>query len=146
MEIGANIFMWFSNNTSPIPLDLAPTNRESPTLMVLGFKTILRQKGLLILVPKQSQNKPFENKWSRFSSATAAAAPSSQKSDKQAQTTNHTCTESCRSIIVGDFKHEKPLWKLTCYGHWKNSPCDIAGDISYEELRAAAARTATLLS
>ncbi|RXI00434.1 hypothetical protein DVH24_000668 [Malus domestica] len=105
-----------------------------------GVQNNSQTKGAADFGPKQSQNKPFENKWSRFSSATAAAAPSSQKSDKQAQTTNHTCTdpESCRSIIVGDFKHERPLWKLTCYGHWKNSPCDIAGDISYEELRAAA--------
>jgi hypothetical protein len=30
------------------------------------------------------------------------------------------------------------MWKLTCYGHWKYFPCDVTGDISYEELRAVA--------
>ncbi|KAL5555244.1 hypothetical protein UlMin_037480 [Ulmus minor] len=88
---------------------------------------------------KPSQLKPFENKWTR-SSAPTASAPSSRKSENQTQATNHECTdpESCRRIIVEDFQHERPLWKLTCYGHWKHRPCDIVGDISYEELRAAA--------
>ncbi|PON64715.1 hypothetical protein PanWU01x14_121900 [Parasponia andersonii] len=63
-------------------------------------------------------------------------------SENQRQSTNHSfrCThlESCGSIIVKDFEQEGPLWMLTCYGHWKSAPCDIVGDISYEELRAAA--------
>ncbi|GMN49568.1 hypothetical protein TIFTF001_018728 [Ficus carica] len=84
-------------------------------------------------------NKPFENTWTRFSPASTGNAPSSRQSENQAQA-NHKCTdpESCRRIIVEDFEHERPLWKLTCYGHWKNAPCDIVGDISYEELRTAA--------
>ncbi|XP_024019219.1 zinc finger CCCH domain-containing protein 16 [Morus notabilis] len=84
-------------------------------------------------------NKPFENTWTRFSPVSTGTAPASRQSESQAQA-NHKCTdpESCRRIIVEDFEHERPLWKLTCYGHWKNAPCDIVGDISYEELRAAA--------
>ncbi|CAL2224578.1 unnamed protein product [Prunus armeniaca] len=105
-----------------------------------GVQNNSQSKGPADFGSKQSQFKPFENKWSRFSSQTASAAPSSQKSDKQPQATNHRCTDpdSCRSIIIEDNEHESPLWKLTCYGHWKNFPCDIVGDISYEELRAAA--------
>ncbi|KAM5552611.1 zinc finger CCCH domain-containing protein 16 [Rosa sericea] len=89
---------------------------------------------------KAATDKPFENKWTRPSPATATATPSSRRSDNQPQTTNHECTnpESCRSIINEDFERERPLWKLTCYGHSRNSPCDIVGDISYEELRAVA--------
>nr|XP_011462502.1 PREDICTED: zinc finger CCCH domain-containing protein 16 isoform X2 [Fragaria vesca subsp. vesca] len=89
---------------------------------------------------KVGADKPFENKWTRSSPTTATATPSSRRSDNQPQTTNHECTnpESCRSIIIEDFERERPLWKLTCYGHSRNSPCDIVGDISYEELRAAA--------
>ncbi|XP_074276377.1 zinc finger CCCH domain-containing protein 46 isoform X2 [Silene latifolia] len=50
------------------------------------------------------------------------------------------CTDPavCKRIIAEDFRNEKPLWKLTCYGHFKQLPCDITGDISYEELRAEA--------
>ncbi|KAL6291865.1 hypothetical protein ACE6H2_000007 [Prunus campanulata] len=105
-----------------------------------GVQNNSQSKGPADFGSKQSQFKPFENKWSRFSSQTASAAPSSQKYDKQPQATNHRCTdpESCRSIIIEDNEHESPLWKLTCYGHWKNFPCDIVGDVSYEELRAAA--------
>lgn len=31
------------------------------------------------------------------------------------------CTdpESCKRQIVEDFEHERPIWKLTCYGHCK---------------------------
>ncbi|KAK0572853.1 hypothetical protein LWI29_038172 [Acer saccharum] len=95
-------------------------------------------------VPSNSQpkgaNKPFENKWSRFSPITTTEAPSSRKPENQPQPTNHKCTDPdyCKRLIVEDFEHERPLWKLTCYSHWKNAPCDIIGDVSYEELRAAA--------
>ncbi|KAJ7960286.1 Zinc finger CCCH domain-containing protein 16 [Quillaja saponaria] len=53
---------------------------------------------------------------------------------------NHKCTdpELCKRQIVEDFEKEKPLWILTCYSDCKNVPCDIVGDISYEELWAAA--------
>ncbi|KAK2646579.1 hypothetical protein Ddye_021774 [Dipteronia dyeriana] len=90
--------------------------------------------------PKQNQFKPFENKWSRFSPIPTSDAPSSRKPENQSQPTNHNCTDpdSCKRLIVEDFEHERPLWKLTCYTHWKNAPCDIIGDVSYEELRAAA--------
>lgn len=80
----------------------------------------------------QNQFKPFENKWTRNSS--------SSRPDNQPQAANHKCTdgpESCKRQINEDFENERPLWKLTCYGHCKNAPCDISGDISYEELRAA---------
>ncbi|XP_048435499.1 zinc finger CCCH domain-containing protein 16 isoform X3 [Pyrus x bretschneideri] len=142
--------MWFSNSTSPIPLDLAPTNStspisldlaptksESPTLMVLGFKTILRQKGLLILVPNRARISLLKTS-GLVSPPQLQLLPHHHRNliSRPRQQIIHP--KSCRSIIVDDFKHERPLWKLTCYGHWKNSPCDIAGDISYEELRAAA--------
>lgn len=86
----------------------------------------------------QNPSKPFENKWIRPTAATNTT--SSQQTDSQKQAAVHECTdpESCKRQIVEDFKNEAPLWKLTCYGHWKYLPCDIVGDISYEELRANA--------
>ncbi|XVE71952.1 hypothetical protein DITRI_Ditri10aG0192200 [Diplodiscus trichospermus] len=80
----------------------------------------------------------FKNTWTR--SSASSGAPSLRQPDNPPQATNHKCIdpESCKRIIVEDFEHERPLWKLTCYSHWKNSPCDIVGDVSYEELRAAA--------
>ncbi|XP_028758536.1 zinc finger CCCH domain-containing protein 46 isoform X3 [Neltuma alba] len=84
------------------------------------------------------QFKPFDNKWTRPSSSPQSSA--SRKTDANSQQANHKCTdpEACKRQIVEDFEQEKPLWKLTCYGHSKGAPCDIVGDISYEELRAAA--------
>lgn len=79
---------------------------------------------------KQSNSfKPFENKWTR-----------SEQPASQSQAASHNCTDpnSCKRQIAEDFEQEKPLWKLTCYGHYKYLPCDITGDVSYEELRAAA--------
>ncbi|XP_054802410.1 zinc finger CCCH domain-containing protein 16-like isoform X2 [Prosopis cineraria] len=89
------------------------------------------------------QFKSFENKWTRPSSSPQNS--SSRKTDANSQTANHKCTdpETCKRQIVEDFEQEKPLWKLTCYGHCKGAPCDIVGDISYEELRAAAYEDAT---
>ncbi|OWM89239.1 hypothetical protein CDL15_Pgr010526 [Punica granatum] len=86
-------------------------------------------------VKSNSQLKPFSNQWTRN-----ATTPSSRPADNQSQPANHTCTDpdACRRLIIEDFQNERPLWKLTCYGHWRYFPCDIAGDISYEELRAAA--------
>uniref|UniRef100_A0A803MER6 C3H1-type domain-containing protein n=1 Tax=Chenopodium quinoa TaxID=63459 RepID=A0A803MER6_CHEQI len=76
-----------------------------------------------------NSNKPFENKWVR-----------SEQPQNQSQAASHKCTDpdSCKRQIAEDFQNESPLWKLTCYGHFKYFPCDITGDISYEELRAVA--------
>ncbi|KAJ4763599.1 Zinc finger CCCH domain-containing protein 46 [Rhynchospora pubera] len=83
----------------------------------------------------QAPSKPFENKWVRPTST----APR-QTDPQQAQPAVHTCTDpvACKNIIADDFKNEAPLWKLTCYAHFKGLPCDIHGDTSYEELRALA--------
>ncbi|KAI3803176.1 hypothetical protein L1987_31325 [Smallanthus sonchifolius] len=80
-----------------------------------------------------NQFKPGENKWSRFS-------PSSGNPSAPQKQDHHVCTdsESCKRLISEDFQQEKPLWKLTCYGHCKYGPCDIIGDVSYEELKASA--------
>ncbi|PKA51440.1 Zinc finger CCCH domain-containing protein 46 [Apostasia shenzhenica] len=84
----------------------------------------------------QNTSKAFENKWIR----PTASTNSTPSQNSQAQSVVHKCTdpESCKRQIVEDFKNEAPLWKLTCYGHWKYLPCDIVGDVSYEELREAA--------
>ncbi|KAJ0985219.1 hypothetical protein J5N97_003575 [Dioscorea zingiberensis] len=83
----------------------------------------------------QGPAKPFENKWARTPSTNT-----SQQTETQPQAAVHKCTdsESCKHQIADDFKNEAPLWKLTCYSHCKYGPCDISGDVSYEELRAAA--------
>ncbi|KAK9078916.1 hypothetical protein SSX86_002975 [Deinandra increscens subsp. villosa] len=88
---------------------------------------------------KPNQFKPGDNKWSRF--APNSGNPSApQKQDSQSSAPNHVCTdsESCKKQINEDFQQEKPLWILTCYGHRKYGPCDIIGDVSYEELRVSA--------
>ncbi|KAK7312144.1 hypothetical protein VNO77_35786 [Canavalia gladiata] len=87
---------------------------------------------------KPNQFKPFENKWNRQSSKPQNSF--SRQSDNNSQPVNHKCTdpEICKRQIAEDFEHEKPLWILTCYSHCKGASCDIVGDISYEELRAAA--------
>ncbi|XP_024034379.1 zinc finger CCCH domain-containing protein 16 isoform X3 [Citrus clementina] len=71
---------------------------------------------------KQNQSKPFENKWTRFSPITGGGVPASRQPDNQPQSANHKCSDpdSCKRIIAEDFELERPLWKLTCYGHWKN--------------------------
>ncbi|KAM3321241.1 zinc finger CCCH domain-containing protein 16 [Capsicum chacoense] len=102
-----------------------------------GVQNNSQPRGFNDFGPKQNQYKPFENKWTRSASTNSS---SSRQPDNQPVAPNHTCTdpESCRRQIVEDFNNEKPLWLLTCYGHRKNGPCDITGDVSYEELRAAA--------
>ncbi|GJY60465.1 zinc finger CCCH domain-containing protein 16 isoform X1 [Tanacetum coccineum] len=116
---------------------------------------------------KPNQFKPGDNKWSRFSQTNSGNSSAPQKQDNQQSAANHTCTDpqSCKRQISEDFEHEKPLWKLTCYGHIKilkllsiktflkmklespgnletfvflSGPCDIIGDLSFEELRASA--------
>lgn len=86
------------------------------------------------------KDQPFNNKWTRFSPISSGNLTPAHQTDNQHQVANHKCTdpESCKRLIAEDFEHERPLWRLTCYGHTKNLPCDIYGDISYEELRAAA--------
>ncbi|KAM3192939.1 hypothetical protein ACQJBY_069855 [Aegilops geniculata] len=81
--------------------------------------------------------KPFQNKWVRDPSAPPPKQAEAQPAPQAAHT---SCTdpESCRQQISDDFKNEAPLWKLTCYAHLRSGPCDITGDISYEELRAKA--------
>ncbi|TKY67883.1 Zinc finger CCCH domain-containing protein 46 [Spatholobus suberectus] len=87
---------------------------------------------------KPNQFKSFENKWSRQTSKPQTGF--SRQSDNNSQQVNHKCTdpETCKRQIAEDFEQEKPLWILTCYSHCKGAPCDIVGDISYEELRASA--------
>ncbi|XP_031504117.1 zinc finger CCCH domain-containing protein 16 isoform X2 [Nymphaea colorata] len=104
-----------------------------------GVKAAPQAKGPVGFGAKNQNQKPFENKWNRFSPLNSASTTSSRQSESQ-QAATHTCTnpETCKYQIVEDYKSEQPLWKLTCYGHWKYLPCDITGDISYEELRAAA--------
>lgn len=106
-----------------------------------GVQSNSLPKGTSDFGSKQNHFKPFENKWTRFSPlTTGSSSSSSRQSDNQVQPANHKCTdpESCKRQIVEDFEHERPIWKLTCYGHCKSAPCDIVGDISYEELRLAA--------
>ncbi|RVW94131.1 Zinc finger CCCH domain-containing protein 16 [Vitis vinifera] len=100
-------------------------NSKGLILLDLVSRATLCQKGPLILDPSRT---------------ISSSSSSSRQSDNQVQPANHKCTdpESCKRQIVEDFEHERPIWKLTCYGHCKSAPCDIVGDISYEELRLAA--------
>ncbi|KAK8358010.1 hypothetical protein V6Z12_A05G452500 [Gossypium hirsutum] len=109
--------------------------QQKPNPFGFGVQNNAQSKGVNDFGNKQSQ---FKNTWTR--SSASSGAPSLRQPDNQPQATNHRCNdpESCKRIIAEDFEHERPLWKLTCYSHWKNSPCDIVGDVSYEELRAAA--------
>ncbi|KAB8103766.1 hypothetical protein EE612_036362, partial [Oryza sativa] len=82
--------------------------------------------------------KPFQNKWVRDPSAPTKQAEAVQPPQAQAAHTSCEDPQSCRQQISEDFKNEAPIWKLTCYAHLRNGPCDIKGDISFEELRAKA--------
>ncbi|KAL6603271.1 hypothetical protein ACP70R_043632 [Stipagrostis hirtigluma subsp. patula] len=84
----------------------------------------------------QGPAKPFQNKWVRDPSGPAKQSEAAPP--PQAAHTSCADPESCRQQVVEDFKNEAPLWKLTCYTHLKSGPCDIKGDISFEELRAKA--------
>ncbi|KAK3016008.1 hypothetical protein RJ639_006732 [Escallonia herrerae] len=124
-----------------------PTRQEQqkPNPFGFGIQNSSQPRGISDIGAKQNQFKPFENKWTRFSPVNAGSSPARQP-DSQPPAANHTCTdpESCKRLMIEDFKNERPLWKLTCYGHSKTGPCDIVGDISYEELRAAAYTDAKL--
>ncbi|OIT34326.1 PREDICTED: zinc finger CCCH domain-containing protein 16 isoform X1 [Nicotiana attenuata] len=121
------------------PSNLQNTNLQQTKSNPYGFgvQNNFQPRGSNDLGPKQSQYKPFENKWTR---STSTNSSSSRQSDNQPVAPNHTCTDSdsCRRQIMEDFNNEKPMWLLTCYGHRKNGPCDVTGDVSYEELRAVA--------
>ncbi|CAH9101870.1 unnamed protein product [Cuscuta europaea] len=112
--------------------------QQNPNPFGFGVQSNYQSRGEAGIGLKTNQNKPFENKWTR-SSANASTPPTRQP-DNQQTAPNHICTdqESCKRQIIEDFQNEKPLWILTSYGHLKSGPCDVAGDISYEELRLAA--------
>ena len=151
MANGVSFFTWLSSSQNLMSPDLvhklAQTSStqtfNSKGLILFGFgvQNNSLPKGTSDFGSKQNHFKPFENKWTRFSPLTTGSSSSSSRQfDNQVQPANHKCTdpESCKRQIVEDFEHERPIWKLTCYGHCKSAPCDIVGDISYEELRLAA--------
>lgn len=113
-------------------------HQQKPNPFGFGVPSTSQSKATADFGSKQNQYKPFENKWTRSSTPTGNAQ--SRKPDNHLSSANHKCTdgESCKRQIAEDFQNERPLWKLTCYGHNKNEPCDIVGDVSYEELRAMA--------
>lgn len=86
------------------------------------------------------QNQKVFEKGNRFLPLSGVGSGGSQQNDSQPQVANHVCNDPqiCKQQIVEDLKNELPLWTLTCYTHWRYLPCDIKGDISYEELRFAA--------
>ncbi|XP_058730376.1 zinc finger CCCH domain-containing protein 16-like [Vicia villosa] len=112
----------------------APNQQQKNNPFGFGSQNASQSNG----APKSNQFQPFENKWSRTSSKPQNGTQ--RPSDNNSQTVNHKCTdpEVCKRQIAEDFEQENPLWILTCYGHCKGAPCDIIGDISYEELRASA--------
>ncbi|XP_022850825.1 zinc finger CCCH domain-containing protein 46 isoform X2 [Olea europaea var. sylvestris] len=114
--------------------------QQKPNPFGFGVQHNAQVRGANDFGSRPNQFKPFENKWTRFSPLNTNSSSSLRQSDSQTSAPNHKCTdpESCKRQIIEDFENERPLWKLTCYGHNKNGPCDIVGDISYEELRALA--------
>lgn len=112
--------------------------QQKPNPFGFGVQHSSQPRGPSDFGSKQNQFKPFENKWIRSSQANTGSSAASRQPDNQPP--SHKCTdpESCKRQILEDFENERPLWKLTCYGHSKYGPCDIFGDISYEELRATA--------
>ncbi|KAL1532942.1 zinc finger CCCH domain-containing protein 16-like [Salvia divinorum] len=120
-----------------------PNQQQSmPNPFGFGVQNNAHSRGGDGFASKPNQVKPFDNKWSRFSNINNSSASASRQTNNQHSAANHTCTatdtESCKRVILEDLENEKPLWKLTCYGHSRNGPCDIVGDISYDELRALA--------
>lgn len=112
--------------------------QQKPNPFGFGVQNSSQPRGASDFGSKQNQFKAFENKWTRSSQANTANPAASRQPDNQPP--SHKCTdpESCKRQILEDFENERPLWKLTCYGHSKYGPCDIVGDISYEELQAMA--------
>lgn len=131
-----NPFGFAAQNATPFQ----HTNQQQQTSNPFGFgvQSNIQSRGANDFGSKPNHFKPFENKWSRFSATNNNSAPASNRPDNQPTPAKHTCTnaEVCKRLIVEET--EKPLWKLTCYSHYGYVPCDIVGDISYEELRALA--------
>ncbi|KAL8470180.1 hypothetical protein ACS0TY_032882 [Phlomoides rotata] len=129
-------FGFGAQNTTPFQ----HTNQQQQTPNPFGFgvQNNVQSRGANDFGSKPNQFKPFENKWSRFSPANNNNVSASNRPDNQPATAKHTCTDAevCKRLIVEE--NEKPQWKLTCYSHYGYRPCDIVGDISYEELRALA--------
>ncbi|KAB2085895.1 hypothetical protein ES319_A05G427800v1 [Gossypium barbadense] len=117
---------------------LSHTNNKSRTHSVLVSRTMLSQKGSMILEINRASSRIHGP--DLLQAVVPLHCGSLTISLRQQTIGEEQCNdpESCKRIIAEDFEHERPLWKLTCYSHWKNSPCDIVGDVSYEELRAAA--------
>lgn len=44
-----------------------------------------------------------------------------------------------RDVARDDLVHQRPLWVLSCYGHTREGPNDLTGDISPEEVGGAVA-------
>ncbi|GMP78373.1 hypothetical protein CsSME_00034313 [Camellia sinensis var. sinensis] len=130
-----NVFGYGAQSTTPFHRLNSQQQQQKPNPFGFGVHGSSQPRVPNDFGSKQNQFKPFENKWTRNGGSQVSRQP-----DNQPPTANHKCTdpESCKQQIVEDFQHERPLWKLTCYGHNKSSPCDIIGDVSYEELRAAA--------
>lgn len=40
-----------------------------------------------------------------------------------------------KDTMRADGMGERPAWRLTCYGHERDGPNDLEGDVSFEELR-----------
>ncbi|KAK6944618.1 hypothetical protein RJ641_025720, partial [Dillenia turbinata] len=117
------------------------TQQQKPNPFGFGVQSNSQTRGANDFGSRQqNQFKPFQNKWTRNPPTAAGGSPALRQPGTQSQPPNHKCTdpESCKRIIVEDFEQERPLWKLSCYAHCRSSPCDIVGDVSYEELRAAA--------
>ncbi|KAL6585660.1 hypothetical protein OROMI_002304 [Orobanche minor] len=122
------------------PFQQKNQQQQMPNPFGFGVQNNTQSRGGNDFGSKPNQLKPFENKWTRFSPLNTSSAPPSRQSENQKQAANHMCTDSetCKRLIVEDLENEKPLWKLTCYAHNRNRPCDIVGDVSCEELRALA--------
>ncbi|KAH9325133.1 hypothetical protein KI387_005311, partial [Taxus chinensis] len=119
---------------------LHPAQQQPPNPYGFGVQNPSQiRSGFGFGANNQSQQKASE-RGNRFLPLSGAGSLGPRQSDSQTQVANHVCNDpnACKQQIVEDFKNERPLWKLTCYGHWKYLPCDISGDISYEELRFAA--------
>ncbi|KAF7147882.1 hypothetical protein RHSIM_Rhsim03G0269700 [Rhododendron simsii] len=134
----ANVFGYGVQSSTQ--LQRSNLQQHKPNSFGFGVQGSPQARGANGFGSKQDQFKPYENTWTRFSPINAGGSQASQQPDNQPPTAHHKCTdpELCKGQISEDFQHERPLWKLTCYGHGKSSPCDISGDISFEELRAAA--------
>lgn len=102
--------------------------------------------------PQQQQRQPsnpfgfgVKNQSQQRAASVNYYAPLSQLTSPQRQqqfqspAKEHRCSDPivCKQQIKEDLQNEHPMfWRLTSYGHWKNLPNDLVGDVSFEELRA----------